>query len=43
MVRARVGNEETGKLVIVTLTFRKNPPGWEVFDIEVKQLGEGDN
>ena len=40
MVRARVGNEESGKRVIVSLIFRNNPPGWEVLEIEVKPLAE---
>ena len=39
-VRARVGNEESGKRVIVSLIFRNNPPGWEVLEMEVKPLAE---
>ena len=40
VVRARVGNEESGKRVIVSLIFRNNPPGWEVLEMEVEQLAE---
>ena len=40
MVRARIGNEESGKRVIVSLIFRENPPGWEVLEMEVVQLAE---
>ena len=40
MVRARVGNEESGKRVIVSLIFRNNPPGWEVIEMEVVPLTE---
>lgn len=43
LVRARVGDEETGREVIVSLTLRNNPPGWEVLKIEVKSLGEADD
>jgi len=43
LVRARVGNEETGREVIVSLIFRKNPPRWEVLKIEVKPIGEADD
>ena len=38
MVRARIGNEESGKRVIVSLIFRNNPPGWEVIEIVVEPL-----
>ena len=40
MVRARIGNEESGKRVIVSLIFRNNPPGWEVLEMEVEPLAE---
>ena len=40
MVRARIGNEESGKRVIVSLIFRNNPPGWEVLEMEVVPLAE---
>jgi len=40
MVRARVGNKESGKRVIVSLIFRNNPPEWEVIDVEVEPLTE---
>ena len=40
IVRARVGNEESGKKVIVSLIFRSNPPGWEVLEMEVEPLAE---
>ena len=40
MVRVRIGNEESGKRVIVSLVFRNNPPGWEVLEIEVVPLAE---
>ena len=43
LVRARVGDEEMGMDVIVSLIFQKNPPGWEVLKIEVKPLGEPDD
>ena len=43
LVRALVGNEETGREVIVSLIFRKNPPRWEVVKIEVKPIGEADD
>jgi hypothetical protein len=43
LVRARVGDDETGKLVTVSLTFRNNPRGWEVLNIEVKPIGEADD
>jgi hypothetical protein len=43
LVRARIGDEETGKEVTVSLTFRKNPPGWEVLNIEVKPIGEAED
>ena len=43
LVRARVGNEETGREVIVSLIFRKNPPRWEVLKIEVKPIGDADD
>ena len=39
-VRVRVGDEESGKRVIVSLIFRNNPPGWEVLEMEVDQLAE---
>ena len=40
MVRARIGNEESGKRVIVSLIFRKNPPGWEVLEMVLEPLAE---
>ncbi len=40
VVRARIGNEESGKRVIVSLIFRNNPPGWEVLKMEVEPLAE---
>ena len=40
MVRARIGNEESGKRVIVSLIFRDNPPGWEVLEVEIEPLAE---
>jgi len=40
MVRVRIGNEESGKRVIVSLIFRNNPPGWEVLEMEVIPLAE---
>ena len=40
MVRARIGNEESGKRVIVSLIFRDNPPGWEVLEVEMEPLAE---
>ena len=40
MVRVRIGNEESGKRVIVSLIFRNNPPGWEVLKMEVEPLAE---
>ena len=40
MVRARIGNEESGKRVIVSLIFRDNPPGWEVLKVEMEPLAE---
>ena len=40
MVRARIGNEESGKRVIVSLIFRDNPPGWEVLEVEMEPLVE---
>ena len=43
LVRARVGDEETGKEVTVSLTFRETPPGWEVLNIEVKSISEADD
>ena len=38
MVRARIGNEESGKRVIVSLIFRDNPPGCEVLEVEMEPL-----
>ena len=43
LVRARIGDKETGKKVTVSLTFRKNPPGWEVLNIEVKPISEAED
>jgi len=43
LVRARIGDEKTGKEVTVSLTFRKNPPGWEVLNIEVKPISEAED
>jgi len=40
VIRARIGNEESGKRVIVSLIFRNNPPGWEVLEMEVVPLAE---
>ena len=40
MVRARIGNEESGKRVIVSLIFSDNPPGWEVLEVEMEPLAE---
>ncbi|MBC8259121.1 MAG: RDD family protein [SAR324 cluster bacterium] len=40
LVRVRVGEEDSGKEVIVSLTFRRNPPGWEVLAIEIKAISE---
>ena len=40
VVRARVGNEDSGKRVIVYLVFRDNPPGWEVIEMVVEHLDE---
>ena len=40
MVRARIGNEESGKRVIVSLIFRDNPPGWEVLEVVMEPLAE---
>ena len=40
IVRARIGNEESGKRVIVSLIFRDNPPGWEVLEVEMEPLAE---
>ena len=40
MVRARIGNEESGKREIVSLIFRNNPPGWEVLDMKVVPFAE---
>ena len=40
VVRARVGNEESGKRVVVSLIFRNNPPGWEVLEMVVEPLAE---
>jgi len=40
VVRVRIGNEESGKRVTVSLIFRNNPPGWEVLKMEVEPLAE---
>ena len=40
VVRARIGNEESGKRVVVSLIFRNNPPGWEVLEMVVEPLDE---
>ena len=40
MVRARIGNEESGKRVIVSLIFKNNPPGWEVLEMVLEPLAE---
>ena len=40
LVRVRVGDEETGKLVKVSLNLRENPRGWEVLDVEIKPIRE---
>ena len=40
VVRVRIGNEESGKRVIVSLIFRNNPPGWEVLEMEVVPIAE---
>ena len=38
VVRARIGNEESGKRVIVSLIFTNNPPGWKVIEMLVEPL-----
>jgi len=43
LVRARVGDEKSGKQVTVSLIFRNNPRGWEVLEVEVKPIGEVDD
>ena len=40
IVRARVGNEESGKRVVVSLIFRNNPPRWEILEMVVAPLDE---
>ena len=40
VVRARIGNKESGKRVVVSLIFRNNPPGWEVLETVVEPLAE---
>ena len=40
VVRASIGNKESGKRVVVSLIFRNNPPGWEVLEILVGPLAE---
>ena len=40
MFRARIGNEESGKRVIVSLIFRNNPPEWEVLEMVLEPLAE---
>ena len=40
VVRARIGNKESGKRVVVSLIFRNNPPGWEILEIVVEPLAE---
>ena len=40
VVRARIGNEESGKRAIVSLIFRNNPPGWEVLEMVLEPLAE---
>ena len=40
LVRVRVGDEETGKVVTVSLTLRENPREWEVLDVKVKPISE---
>ena len=40
IVRARIGNEESGKRVIVSLIFRNNPPRWEVLEMVLEPLAE---
>jgi len=40
VVRARIGNEESGKRVIVSLIFRDNPSGWEVLEVVMEPLAE---
>ena len=40
MVRVRIGNEESGKIVIVSLIFKNNPPGWEVIKLEVEPFAK---
>jgi len=40
LVRARVGDEETGKLVTVSLNLRENLRSWEVLDVEIKPISE---
>ena len=40
LVRARVGDEETGKLVTISLNLRENLRGWDVLDVEIKPISE---
>ena len=40
MGRARIGNKESGKRVIVSLIFKKKPLGWEVLEVEVEPLAK---
>ena len=40
VVRARIGNEESGKRVIVSLIFRNNPAGWEVIEMVIEPLAK---
>ena len=40
IVRARIGNEESGKRVIVSLIFRNNPPEWEVLEMVLEPIEE---
>ena len=40
IVRVRIGNEESGKRIIVSLIFRNNPPGWEVLEMVLEPLAE---
>lgn len=40
LVRARVGNDEIGKRVSVSLILRENPLSWEVLDIKFESIEE---
>jgi len=38
LVRARIGNEESGKRVVVSLIFRNSPPKWEVVEMVIEPV-----